>query len=823
MRKHLWLLFFPALFIAITFVHAAAPTNGLASYYSFDTDATDATGTNNGTITGAISSSGKIGNGLSFDGVDDQVRTQTVTFVSSQNSPHSMFAWVKPNSSGLLGIVSYGELDDSSITTGLGIYNGNLAWLKNGLVNGMVTSNLTVPINEWSFVGMVRTPTQVIFYVNSNSQTLTNTSATTIGTDPILIGATAANRTAHGFFKGMIDEVRLYTRDLLQNEVGDIYALGGGTQVPTAPPSTGTTTETPPPPQTQTGPKTYSVKKDGTGDFAIIQACADMAKAGDTCLVSSGTYPEQVVTKAGGAGDTQRITFKTNGTVTVHGFRITHPYVTVEGFDITGFTTAFNGHINITKGGDYCHIINNVIRDGAVNVSGIFFPLSSDRTTGNNCLIRNNKLRNLNSTFLSINGANHTVEYNTYERLNSRDFIYVFGHGHVFRGNIFRDGNTLAGVGNHPDWIQTFGDNGGESYDMLFENNWIENLESQLGQIDGGGRGIVSVIHDWTFRNNVFISVSNNMNSGLPGVRWEHNTFYRMSYTQNGIGIYGSLSRGDSSRNVLINNAFVAGGSNPMGDKDIRGFYNLSGASLTTEVLRLYATNNDSTVALDIARDLTSQGYLVNPNGQLTAKSKALTDISQFVMSDPYAAYKAVIYDLLVRTAQLDKSIRGTTVADYNFVSGSGPNFYPKSTTCTDGIFTQFSFCETHGINGGNPQFKNESDPDGQDNIPFTLDDGLKPLPTSPLCGKGYNGTDIGAYSCSTSVVFSVGSGTYTPPPQPPPQPVAGDFNTDGYVNTLDSSYMNSKWNTNDAKADLNKDGIVNTLDYAIMVKNWSV
>jgi hypothetical protein len=55
-----------------------------------------------------------------------------------------------------------------------------------------------------------------------------------------------------------------------------------------------------------------------------------------------------------------------------------------------------------------------------------------------------------------------------------------------------------------------------------------------------------------------------------------------------------------------------------------------------------------------------------------------------------------------------------------------------------------------------------------------------------------------------------------------PTTPILGDFDGNGKVNTLDSSYMNSVWNTNDTKADLNKDGKVNTLDFAIMVKNWT-
>ena len=302
---------------------------------------------------------------------------------------------------------------------------------------------------------------------------------------------------------------------------------------------------------------------------------------------------------------------------------------------------------------------------------------------------------------------------------------------------------------------------------MLFEENWIENLESQLGQVDSGGGavGILPTIHDWVFRNNVFISVSSNMNTGTPGIRWENNTFYRLAYLQSGIGIYASLARGDASRNVLINNAFVAGGSAPTLDKDFRGYYSASGAAFTSEVLRYFVTGGDSTLATNIAFNLRDNGYTNGPNGQLTNKARTLTDISQFVIGDVYASYKNTVYDLLVRTVELDRSFRNTFVADYNFVSSAGPQYFPKDNrNCSEGIFTPFNFCEGRpGLNGGNPRFANESDPDGPDNVPLTLDDGLKPTSSSPLCGKGSGGTDIGAYSCAANVVFA-GGGVFTPP-----------------------------------------------------------
>lgn len=49
----------------------------------------------------------------------------------------------------------------------------------------------------------------------------------------------------------------------------------------------------------------------------------------------------------------------------------------------------------------------------------------------------------------------------------------------------------------------------------------------------------------------------------------------------------------------------------------------------------------------------------------------------------------------------------------------------------------------------------------------------------------------------------------------------AGDFNSDQLINSLDFSYMNSKWSTADPLADLNRDGAVNSLDFAYLSNNW--
>jgi hypothetical protein len=228
---------------------------------------------------------------------------------------------------------------------------------------------------------------------------------------------------------------------------------------------------------------TYTVNTDGTANFTTIQACANAAIAGDTCLVYPGVYTEHVQTAAGGTGESFRITFKAQGVVTMQGFDIRHPYVTVDGFDITGYTVQYQAHIRIFNGGDNCEVLNNIVRDGATNVSGIFFPVTNGQTASN-CIVRGNKLSKLDYAFLNVNGDNHLFENNVLEYQNSMDYIRLFGSGHTFRRNVFWRGSTQVSSGNHPDFVQTFGLSSTKSENHLFENNWISDLPSQFCQVN---------------------------------------------------------------------------------------------------------------------------------------------------------------------------------------------------------------------------------------------------------------------------------------------------------------------------------------------------
>jgi len=54
------------------------------------------------------------------------------------------------------------------------------------------------------------------------------------------------------------------------------------------------------------------------------------------------------------------------------------------------------------------------------------------------------------------------------------------------------------------------------------------------------------------------------------------------------------------------------------------------------------------------------------------------------------------------------------------------------------------------------------------------------------------------------------------------PQLLAGDFDNNNTVNTIDNSLLNTHWNQNFPTADINKDNLINSQDYAILKNNWN-
>lgn len=216
-------------------------TSGLVGLWTFDgadlsgTLAYDRAGSNNGTLTnGPTRSLGRISQALSFDGVDDYLPLGNASGL--QLTTGTISAWIKTSDAGssFRGIFvkqfAYGLFLENNILTvydwgsGFGIStHTNLA--NNQWHHVVITFNSGVSNGTFIYIDGVLTLTITITVSNQLN-------GLSIGCGGLSVGN--GNTCDNQFFKGIIDEARIYNRALTQAEINQLYAMGEGTKVNTS-------------------------------------------------------------------------------------------------------------------------------------------------------------------------------------------------------------------------------------------------------------------------------------------------------------------------------------------------------------------------------------------------------------------------------------------------------------------------------------------------------------------------------------------------------------------------------------------------------------
>jgi|GEM_PF-2158561 len=183
----------------------------------------DASGNGNtGTISGATwTTNGVFGNALSFDGSDDWVSVSNSDSVNLHGSNEvSIEAWINPSSGGVTwyGIVSKGNGQQYAIT--LNSPNRYIHFETNQLDGGSCgaanTASGTIPLDEWSHVVAVYDGSTKKVYINGIERASVSCSYRfASNTEALRIGQGNNGE----YFKGLIDEVRIYNRALTQSEI----------------------------------------------------------------------------------------------------------------------------------------------------------------------------------------------------------------------------------------------------------------------------------------------------------------------------------------------------------------------------------------------------------------------------------------------------------------------------------------------------------------------------------------------------------------------------------------------------------------------------
>jgi hypothetical protein len=195
----------------------ANATTGLRAAYGFEetsgTTVIDESGGNNGTISGATrTTSGRFGRALTFDGFNDWV---TVAHDAAMNpgAAFTLEAWVNPTSISGSRLVA-GKERTSGLAYGLYSRGGLSTPMARLFTSSDQTSSgpSQLPRNAWSHLAMTRGASTMRLYVNGvevASRSVGSTLASSTG--PFRIGGTT---TASNWFRGRIDEIRFYDRQL---------------------------------------------------------------------------------------------------------------------------------------------------------------------------------------------------------------------------------------------------------------------------------------------------------------------------------------------------------------------------------------------------------------------------------------------------------------------------------------------------------------------------------------------------------------------------------------------------------------------------------
>ena len=205
----------------------------MVAHWTFDEGAGltayDSTGDNDGTICGATWTDGKDGGALSFNGTDSYVDVpDDPSLRFDQSDSFSIAYWAKPTTDGGCYLISKMRASGQGIFGYSGGYyapNGEFGFVveKSGKnYAGVQTQTDAAPAGSWYHVAAVYDNRDMKIYLNGQLEgtgTFTYDTDSTVPTEYLCIGARAYDGKRDLYFKGLVDDVRIYNNALSQAEV----------------------------------------------------------------------------------------------------------------------------------------------------------------------------------------------------------------------------------------------------------------------------------------------------------------------------------------------------------------------------------------------------------------------------------------------------------------------------------------------------------------------------------------------------------------------------------------------------------------------------
>ena len=231
MKKIIFAVFFIFLFTVNVFANLNV---GLVAYYPFNGNSNDETENgNNCTTYGASLTEDRFGNTNSayfFNGSSDYMDNRNSSFLPDGNNSRTISAWVKSTGSTDLyqTVISYGTFRTNEL---FGIERGgnpNKNNFNKIISNFWSTNNLfgtsIIEFNKWYHIVITYDQTNLIIYVNSKIESSEERNLNTVlNSHGLRIGTSSPNDGWHEYFRGVIDDIRIYDRALSESEVLELY------------------------------------------------------------------------------------------------------------------------------------------------------------------------------------------------------------------------------------------------------------------------------------------------------------------------------------------------------------------------------------------------------------------------------------------------------------------------------------------------------------------------------------------------------------------------------------------------------------------------
>ena len=208
--------------------------NGLVAHYEFEGNADDSSGNrNHGTEYGGVSYvDGVIGKAGSFDGVDDWIKSSSSDF---SNSTITTSVWVYKTEwtkGVVLAKIDKVGANGDNYGTSVSVSTGEIVVRTESSKNGddFYARYEEQEINQWINIIQVLSNKEIMIYINGELVDKTSLASNFIpytGNAPLQIGGSPL-RTDGGtsYYKGLMDELRIYNRTLSESEIQELYNLG---------------------------------------------------------------------------------------------------------------------------------------------------------------------------------------------------------------------------------------------------------------------------------------------------------------------------------------------------------------------------------------------------------------------------------------------------------------------------------------------------------------------------------------------------------------------------------------------------------------------